>query len=114
MTLPSVFLTEASNVPPPTSLTPWCASAGVEERLETLLDVVNVPVGDGTRRPLAVAVGIETEVLAFDVEADVVVLVHVGLHTHKPAVQRRSGVVYDGAVLSCARAHSQSSSQTHD
>src|SRR5215208_8433238 len=88
MTLPSASLTEASNLPPPTSLTPWCTSAPASRSASrTLLDVVNVPVGDGTRHPLAVAVGIQTDVLASDVEADVVGLVHAGLHTHKLAVQ---------------------------
>jgi len=53
-----------------------------------LLDVVNVPVGDGTRHPLAVAVGIQTNVLAFDVEADVVGFVHVGLDAQQLPVQR--------------------------
>ena len=62
-----------------------------------LLDVVNVPVGDGTCHPLAVAVGIQTNVLAFDVEADVVSLIHVGLHAQELAVQDLGfGEVLDG------------------
>jgi hypothetical protein len=62
-----------------------CAS--VEERLETLVDVLNVPGADRTRHPLAVTMGIQTDILAFDVEADVVSLIHLGLHAQELAVQ---------------------------
>ena len=61
---------------------------GVEERLQTLRDVGNVPVTDRARHPLAVAVGIQTDILALNVEADLVSLNHVGLHAQKLAVQR--------------------------
>jgi hypothetical protein len=61
--------------------------AGVEERLQTLFDVVNVPVADRVRHPLAVAMGIQTDILASDVEADVVSLIHVGLYAQELAVQ---------------------------
>jgi len=46
----------------------FCAS--VEEELETLLDVVNVPVADWPRHALAVAVGIQTYFLVSDTEPD--------------------------------------------
>src|SRR3712207_5687026 len=59
----------------------------VEKRLQAFLDVVNVPVADRGPHPLAVAMGIQTDILAFNVEADVVSLVHVGLYTHELAVQ---------------------------
>jgi hypothetical protein len=55
--------------------------------LQNLLDVVNVPVADRARHPLAVAMGIQTDILAFDVEADVVSLIHLGLHAQELAVQ---------------------------
>jgi hypothetical protein len=56
--------------------------------LETLLDVVNVPVADRPRHALAVAIGIQTDVLVCDIELDVVRLVHGGRYTQELAVQR--------------------------
>ena len=38
--------------------------ASVEESLQALLDIVDVPVADRPRHPLAVAVGIQADVLA--------------------------------------------------
>src|SRR5918997_4320939 len=61
--------------------------AGVEERLYASLDIVNVPVGERPRHPLAMAVGTQTDILASDVEADVVSLIHVGLYAQELAVQ---------------------------
>jgi hypothetical protein len=46
--------------------------ARLEERLQTLRDVVNVPAADRPRHPLAVAVGIQTDILTLNAEADVV------------------------------------------
>jgi hypothetical protein len=77
MTLPSVSLAAAISLPPPTSLigcSVFCA--GFEERAEARADVVDVPVTDGAGYALAVAVGVETDMLAFDVESDGVHLVH--------------------------------------
>jgi len=62
--------------------------AGVEERPETLLDVVYVPVAHRSRHPLGVAVRIEAHVLTPDAEADVIGLVHVGLDAQQLPVQR--------------------------
>ena len=62
-------------------------SASVEEILQALLDVVYVPVVQGAGHSLAVAVGIEADVLSFDLEADVLGLVHVGLGVQELAVQ---------------------------
>jgi hypothetical protein len=66
MTLPSASFTDAIACPTDISdrLLRLCAS--VEEQLETLLDVVNVPVADRPRHALAVAVGIQTYVLVSD------------------------------------------------
>src|SRR6266702_3327662 len=47
--------------------------AGLEERLQGALDVTDVVINDGAA---LVAVGIKTDVLAVDIEADVVGLVH--------------------------------------
>lgn len=44
MTLPSGSFTEAISLPPPTSFTSGLR-AGVEERFQALLDVVDVPLG---------------------------------------------------------------------
>ena len=49
--------------------------AGVEDRLQALLDVVDVPIGDGPRGPLVVAVRVETDLLVADLEPDVVRLI---------------------------------------
>jgi hypothetical protein len=49
--------------------------AGVDELLEALVDVVDVPVGERSGHALAVAVGVQADVLAVDLEADVVGLV---------------------------------------
>src|ERR687897_3464035 len=62
----------------------FCSS--VEECLQALLDVVNMPVGERPGHPLAVAVRVQTEILAVDFEADVVGLVRVGLHARELAV----------------------------
>jgi hypothetical protein len=43
-------------------------STDPEERLEAFVDVGDVPVADGAAHGLAVAVGVETDLLAFDVE----------------------------------------------
>jgi hypothetical protein len=61
--------------------------AGIEERLHASLDIVNVPVADRPCHPLALAVGNQTDILTFDVEADVVSLIHVGLYGQELAVQ---------------------------
>jgi hypothetical protein len=70
---------------------------GVEQRLHASLDVVDVPVADRTHHPLTVAVGIQTDILAFDVKADVVRLIHVGLHAQDLTVEGLGlGEVLDG------------------
>src|SRR5207237_7840083 len=61
--------------------------AGGEEQLESLLDVVDLPVADRPGHALAVAVGIEPELEIAEPESDVVRLVGIRLDAEEPAVQ---------------------------
>lgn len=62
-------------------------AAGGEDRGEGRVDVFDVPVAERSRHALAVAVGVETDVLAVDVVADVVRLVRDRCDTEKLAVE---------------------------
>ena len=69
--MPSASLARAISFPPPDVLDllhHLCAV--VQERFQTLPDVVDVPVRHGARHPLTVAFGIETHVLASNSERD--------------------------------------------
>jgi hypothetical protein len=55
-----------------------CFRAGVDERPQVAADVVDMPIADRTRQPLAVAVRVEADLLAVDTEADVVPLIRMG------------------------------------
>jgi hypothetical protein len=71
-------------------------SASVQKRLETLSDVVNVQVPDGSRHPL-VAVRIQTYFLGPHFEANIVSTVDIGLDTQQPDIERLgAGEVLEG------------------
>src|SRR6266498_1566247 len=71
--------------------------AGAEQQLQTILDVVDLPEADGPRHTLAVAFGVQTQLLLSDPEPDVVRLVRVRLDPQELAVQRlRLSEILDG------------------
>ena len=77
--LPSASVTVAISVPPPTSCgSPW-AFRRRDQRVDRGGHVVDLPVADRSGHPLLVAVRVEADLLAVDVEADVVGLVRVRL-----------------------------------
>lgn len=84
-------------------------SARIHEQLDRLLDVVDAPVADRCRHPLAIDVQIETDLPVADTEPDVGGLVRVGRDTQQPAVQSLRLVQVrdrnDERVRLCPHAH---------
>src|SRR5213082_966959 len=64
-----------------------CFCPGTQERLQTLLDVINLPVGDRSGHPLAVAMGIKTCIQAPHAEANMVRLIQRRIYAPERAIK---------------------------